>query len=108
MQTYLQALNPQLIVIAETEFWPNFLRLARNSGARIAVVNARISDRSWPGYRRVRRIGILAAVLRNLHLFLAQSEEDARRLLHLGAPGARVPVSGDLKFDAAAPAPPSI
>jgi 3-deoxy-D-manno-octulosonic-acid transferase len=72
------------------------------------VVNARISDRSWPGYRRVRRIGILAAVLRNVNLFLAQSEEDARRLLDIGAPGERVQVSGNLKFDVAAPAPPAI
>jgi len=108
IQPYLTTLKPQLIVIAETEFWPNFLRLARNSGARIAVVNARISDRSWPGYRRVQRIGILAAVLRNVNLFLAQSEEDARRLLDIGAPGERVQVSGNLKFDVAAPAPPAI
>src|ERR1700727_1490705 len=52
---YLRRLQPALVVIAETEFWPNFLRLAGNSGARIAVVNARISDRSWPGYRKWRR-----------------------------------------------------
>jgi 3-deoxy-D-manno-octulosonic-acid transferase len=56
----------------------------------------------------VRRIGILAAVLRNVNLFLAQSEEDARRLLDIGAPGERVQVSGNLKFDVAAPAPPAI
>jgi 3-deoxy-D-manno-octulosonic-acid transferase len=108
IRPYLAALKPQLIVIAETEFWPNFLRLARKSGARIAVVNARISDRSWPGYRRLRRIGILHAVLRNVDLFLAQSEEDARRLRDIGAPAERVQVSGNLKFDVAAPPPPPI
>ena len=69
IRPYLKALKPQLIVIAETEFWPNFLRLAREDGACIAVVKARISDRSWPGYRRLRRIGILPAVLRNISLF---------------------------------------
>src|SRR5712692_8408020 len=53
---YLRRLRPELIVLAETEFWPNFLRLAHQRGARIAVVNARISDRSWPGYRRIRRL----------------------------------------------------
>jgi 3-deoxy-D-manno-octulosonic-acid transferase len=84
------------------------LRLARKSGARIAVVNARISDRSWPGYRRLRRIGILHAVLRNVDLFLAQTEEDARRLRDIGAPAERVQVSGNLKFDVAAPLPPPI
>jgi len=108
IRPYLTTLRPQLIVIAETEFWPNFLRLACRSGARVAVVNARISDRSWPGYRRVRRIGILASVLHNIDLFLAQTEEDARRLLDIGAPAERIEVSGNLKFDVAAPAPPAI
>src|SRR5579864_8438054 len=84
VRPYLQLLRPDLIVIAETEFWPNFLRLAHASGARIAVVNARISDRSWPGYRRFRRF--LAGVLRQIDLFLAQTEEDARRLETIGAP----------------------
>src|SRR3984893_3632161 len=55
IRPYLRALRPQMVVIAETEFWPNFLRLAHGSGARIAVVNARISDRSWPRYRRFRK-----------------------------------------------------
>jgi len=54
IRPYLRQLRPELIVIAETEFWPNFLRLGKASGARIAVVNARISDRSWPRYRRFR------------------------------------------------------
>jgi len=52
IRPYLRALQPELVVLAETEFWPNFLRLVDASGARIAVVNARISDRSWPRYRR--------------------------------------------------------
>src|SRR6202140_2116756 len=54
IRPYLRLLQPELVVLAETEFWPNFLRLAHDSGARIAVVNARISDRSWPNYRRFR------------------------------------------------------
>jgi len=108
IRPYLTALKPQLIVIAETEFWPNFLRLARKGGARVAVVNARISDRSWPGYRRARRLGILAGVLRNVDLFLAQTAEDARRLQDIGAPAERVQVTGNLKFDVLAPDPPAI
>ena len=108
IRPYLTTLKPGLIVIAETEFWPNFLRLARKSGTRIAVVNSRISDRSWPGYRRAQRVGILAAVLRNIDLFLAQTEEDARRLRDIGAPAERVQVSGNLKYDVEATAPPPI
>ena len=97
VRPYLRALRPELIVVAETEFWPNFLRLARQSGARIAVVNARISDRSLPRYRRFR--ALISPVLRNVDLFLAQGDEDGRRLIEIGAPAERVQVSGNLKFD---------
>ncbi len=47
---YLRAIGPRLVVLAATENWPNFLRLAQSRGARVAVVNARISDRSYPRY----------------------------------------------------------
>ena len=83
IRPYLRALRPRMVVIAETEFWPNFLRLAHASGARIAVVNARISDRSWPSYRRFR--GLLRRLLANVDLFLAQTPEDAARLRDIGA-----------------------
>jgi 3-deoxy-D-manno-octulosonic-acid transferase len=97
----LRALRPELVVIAETEFWPNFLRLAHASGARIAVVNARISDRSFPRYRALRRL--TGRVLRVVDIFLSQSEEDARRLREIGAAPERVQVAGNLKFDVKPP-----
>src|SRR5580700_4602173 len=78
IRPYLRVLQPELVVIAETEFWPNFLRLAHAAGARIAIVNARISDRSWPNYRRFRRL--LRHVLSNVDIFLTQTPEDAARL----------------------------
>jgi 3-deoxy-D-manno-octulosonic-acid transferase len=106
IQPYLKLLRPQLIVIAETEFWPNFLRLAHAAGARIAVVNARISDRSFPRYRRWRVL--LTGVLQAIDLFLAQTDEDARRLGEIGAPAERVLVSGNLKFDVSPPLMPPI
>src|ERR1700719_2253200 len=106
IRPYLRLLRPELIVIAETEFWPNFLRLARASGARIAVVNARISDRSWPGYRCFRCL--LSGVLRQVDLFLTQTAEDAHRLKEIGAPAERVQVTGNLKFDVPAPPAPPI
>jgi 3-deoxy-D-manno-octulosonic-acid transferase len=101
IRPYLRALKPRLVIMAETEFWPNFLRLAKTSGARVAVVNARISDRSLPGYQRWR--GLLAKILRNVDLFLAQSDEDQRRLIAIGAEASRVRVSGNLKFDVTPP-----
>src|SRR5580658_1504248 len=102
IRPYLRALRPRMVVIAETEFWPNFLRLAHASGARVAVVNARISDRSSSGYRRFQRF--LARVLQNVDLFLTQTSEDARRLEEIGAPAERIHVTGNLKFDEPAPA----
>ncbi len=106
IRPYLQALRPELVVLAETEFWPNFLRLAHASGARIAVVNARISDRSWPNYRRFR--WALRRVLAVIDLFLAQTEADRARLLSIGAQAERVQVTGNLKFDLSPAAPPAI
>jgi 3-deoxy-D-manno-octulosonic-acid transferase len=106
VQRYMQALNPELVVLAETEFWPNFLRRAHASGARIAVVNARISDRSLPGYRRAK--GIFRRILQAVDLFLTQTWEDKKRLQSIGVPAERVEVSGNLKFDVPVPDPPPI
>jgi 3-deoxy-D-manno-octulosonic-acid transferase len=91
-----------MIVIAETEFWANFLRVAHESGARIAVVNARISDRSLPGYHRWKNV--LARILHNVDVFLAQTSEDARRLVAIGADPSKVMVGGNLKYDVPSPA----
>jgi 3-deoxy-D-manno-octulosonic-acid transferase len=106
IRPYLRVLRPRLVVVAETEFWPNFMRLTRASGARIAVVNARISDRSWPNYRRFR--GLLRRLLANVDLFLAQTQADSVRLQDIGASPERVRVTGNLKFDIPVPAPPAI
>jgi 3-deoxy-D-manno-octulosonic-acid transferase len=102
MRPYLRALRPELVVMAETEFWPNFLRLSQTSGAKVAVVNARVSDRSLPGYLRFRRW--LRPVLMNIDLLLSQTAEDARRLVEIGALAEHVRVSGNLKFDVPPPA----
>jgi 3-deoxy-D-manno-octulosonic-acid transferase len=104
IRPYLARLRPSLVVLAETEFWPNFLRLAGASGARIAVVNARLSDRSWPSYRRFR--WALQQMLSNIDLFLAQTEKDSHRLRSIGAAPERVRTTGNLKFDMTLPPPP--
>jgi len=97
IRPYLRLLRPSLLVLAETEFWPNLLHLLKKSGGSVAAVNARISDRSFPRYRRFR--WFFSRVLSQIDLFLAQTEEDARRLVAIGAPSDRVHVSGNLKFD---------
>jgi 3-deoxy-D-manno-octulosonic-acid transferase len=99
---FLAAIRPTMLVLAETEFWPNLLHIAKSSGCQIAVVNARISDRSFPGYMRFRLL--LKRVLSDIDLFLAQTEVDHERLIAIGADAERVRVAGNLKFDVKAPA----
>jgi len=110
IRPYLDALRPELVVIAETEFWPNFIRLAKRGGARIAVINCRISDRSFPGYKRFRfwLPRLLEKTLGNVDCFLAQTEEDRRRLIEIGADKTKIAVTGNLKFDVAPPPLPRI
>jgi 3-deoxy-D-manno-octulosonic-acid transferase len=97
VRAYLNVVRPRLLILAETELWPNLLHGARQYGAAIAIVNARISDRSFPRYRRFR--WFFSRVLADVDLFLAQTQEDAQRLRAIGAPTERVQVSGNLKFD---------
>jgi 3-deoxy-D-manno-octulosonic-acid transferase len=97
LRAYLRLLQPKLLILAETEFWPNLMHLASKQGAEVAIVNARISDRSFPRYRRFR--WFFAPVLSQVNLFLPQTEEDARRLREIGAADQRVQVTGNLKFD---------
>jgi 3-deoxy-D-manno-octulosonic-acid transferase len=102
VRPWFSALKPRLIVISETEFWPNFLRISRHTGAHVMVVNARISDRSFGGYKRWKHL--LEQVLRAVELFLAQTDGDARRLVEIGVAPERVVVSGNLKYDVPPPA----
>jgi 3-deoxy-D-manno-octulosonic-acid transferase len=94
---YLNALKPRMLVLAETEFWPNLLSGCFRRGISVAVVNARISDRSWPRYWRLR--WLWEPFLSRLSAVLAQSETDAERLRAIGCSPDRLSVAGNLKFD---------
>jgi 3-deoxy-D-manno-octulosonic-acid transferase len=98
----LEVLNPSLLLLVETELWPNLIHEAKRRGARIALVNGRISPRSFPRYRRLRRL--LTGTLGEVDLFLMQGEAHAQRIREMGAPADRVAVTGNLKFDAVEPA----
>lgn len=97
VRAYLNAMRPKLLVLAETEFWPNLLSACFRQRIPVAVVNARISDRSWPRYRLVQ--GLWRPILGRLSRVLAQSGTDAERLRALGCKAAAVSVAGNLKFD---------
>ena len=100
----IRAARPALLVLVETELWPNLIRGAKRHGARVAIVNGRISPRSFGRYRLVKPA--LRRVLSEMDLFLMQAEAHADRIRTLGAPGPRVRVTGNLKFDALDPSPP--
>jgi len=97
VNAYLNALQPSLLILAETEFWPNLLYGCFQREIPVAVVNARISNRSWPRYLRLR--WFCRPLLERLSRVLAQSQTDADRLLELGCPSDCVSVAGNLKFD---------
>jgi len=93
----LNLVRPKLFIMMETEIWPNLLRECRARGIKTAVVNGRLSARSFPRYRLIRPM--MRRVLEHIDRFLVQSEESARRFIDLGADPARVVVTGSLKFD---------
>jgi 3-deoxy-D-manno-octulosonic-acid transferase len=97
VRTYMNALKPRLFILAETEFWPNLLNGCFRRGIPVAVVNARISDRSWPRYRMLR--SLWRPILSRISRVLAQTETDAERLKAIGCDASRVSVAGNLKFD---------
>jgi len=92
------SVRPRLVLLMETEIWPNFLRACSVSKIPVAMINGRISARSFPRYRVVRPF--FRRVLEGIDLFCMQSVTDAERILALGAPPERVHVVGNLKFDA--------
>ena len=101
----LRAIGPALVIVMETEIWPNFLREARRRGVPVIFANARISERSFARYKRWSFLTdvFFTRVLRDAELFLAQTPEDAARLTEMGAPAGRVEVTGNLKYDSAPP-----
>ena len=106
----LLAARPSLVVVLETEIWPNFLREARRRNIPVIFIGGRISDRSFARYQRyLAKFGFflhpfLRSALGNASAFLMQSEKDAERIRALGAPAERVSVSGNLKYDMELPA----
>ncbi|HMH15729.1 MAG TPA: 3-deoxy-D-manno-octulosonic acid transferase [Edaphobacter sp.] len=97
VRRYLRVLRPEILILMESELWPNLIWECARSGVPVAVVNARISDRSLPRYMKLRRLW--RPLLAQISQYLAQSEENAARWLRIGAPADRVRVSGNLKYD---------
>ena len=95
----LRRIRPSALVLAELELWPNLIRLAHAGGAKLVIVNGRLSERSFGGYRWIR--SVMQQLLRRFDLIAAQTDEYAQRFLALGARPKAVVSTGSLKFDGA-------
>jgi 3-deoxy-D-manno-octulosonic-acid transferase len=93
----IRGINPELVLIAETEFWPNFFRELKAAGIPLAVINGRISLKSYKNYLSFK--SFFSLVFDQVNLFCMQSADDAQRIMDIGAHSERVLVTGNLKFD---------
>jgi 3-deoxy-D-manno-octulosonic-acid transferase len=102
----LRAIRPSLVIVMETEIWPNFLREARRANIPVIFANARISEKSFARFKRWEFLvgPFFQRTMQDAELFLAQSPEDSARLLAMGAAPDRIAVAGNLKYDAEPPA----
>src|SRR3989338_10671823 len=89
--------NPEIFISMEAELWPNLIESVYAKGARLVMVNGRISPRSYSRHKKARFF--ISNLLKKFSILLMQSESDAKRIKELGAPGERVFVTGNLKFD---------
>jgi len=99
VRSAMKRIRPNLLVLAELELWPNLIWAAKRHGAKVAVVNGRLSDRSFRGYQRVRPL--VARLLQSLDAIAAQNDEYAERFCRLGARPESVYRTGSVKFDGA-------
>lgn len=107
LRAFLARVRPEIVLLAETELWPNLIGEAFRAGARVGIVNGRLSERSLRRYKLVHTL--IAAALERLEIALVQSREDADRFIELGAPAGIVTVTGNTKFDSGdTPAPPRL
>ncbi len=90
-------IRPTVLALVELELWPNLIRSAKRSGSKVAIINARLSTRSYRGYRSLRRP--LQPTLGRIDVVAAQNSEYARRFVELGIPSHRVSVTGSVKYD---------
>ena len=102
LSRFLDQVSPRLLLVMETEIWPNTLALCERRGIPVVLANARLSARSAKGYGRLAKL--TRATLRRFSLIAAQADADAQRFLDLGADSARVRVTGSIKFDLTGPA----
>ena len=96
---FLNKVNPKVVIVAETELWPNFARLVKNRGIDLMIINGRISDRTYKSYKKLSFF--FKPILQNYTKILTQSNKDNEKLISIGANPNTTKVMGNLKFDIA-------
>lgn len=94
---FIKKMAPSLLVILETELWPNLVHCAKQANCKVMVINARLSERSAKGYAKV--AGLTQAMLEKLDCLAVQNSVDGQRFLELGMPEKNMVVTGSIKFD---------
>ena len=93
----IKFIDPFMFVLFETEIWPNLIMEMKKHDVPVFLVNGRISDRSFKGYKRIALF--LKPVFNSISLFCMQTEDDAKRIKKIGAPVSRVKITGNVKYD---------
>jgi len=97
IRRFLRRVNPRILVILETEIWPNMIDQCHRFEVPVFLINARLSERSAQGYERVR--GLAAPIMKKITWIAAQAEKDAQRFRRIGVAPESVEVTGSVKFD---------
>lgn len=101
VQRFLRTINPRMLIIMETELWPNILHYTAKRKVPIVLANARLSERSFKGYIKIKKF--MQQMLNSITVVAAQSKIDAERFLALGLEPAKMQIVGNVKFDICVP-----
>ena len=94
---FLKKFEPSILLLMETELWPNMIHICAKKGVKVAIVNGRLSDRSYEKYKKWN--WVVAPMLKDIDLFITQNESDANNFISLSADVDKIHVIGNLKFD---------
>lgn len=97
VKRFLQRVNPQMVVVMETELWPNLFAACKQRHIPIVIANARLSIKSMRGYKRI--TPLLREMFLAIDVLAAQAQGDAERFMALGMPAGKITIAGNLKFD---------
>ncbi len=97
IKKFIQVIRPSHLIIMETELWPNLLHIAKENGINVSVINARLSEKSYRGYTRIKPL--INMCLPNIDHLCCQYDEDKNRFLRLGAQSSQLFVTGSMKYD---------